>query len=238
MNGADIVVNTDGDNQYPGKYIPKLVRPIILGQADIVIGNRQPTKVPFFSPVKKFFQWLGNKVVSTVVREDLPDAVSGFRAYSREALYQINATSEFSYVIDTIIQAYKKGLQINWVTIKSNPPTRPSRLFGNIFEHIKKSTANIIRVYITYEPLKVFILLSLPSLIVGILGVLRYLYYALLLGHSDGMIQSLIISGICLTIGITLFALGILGDVIAKNRVLMEQQLLILKRLSIKKDDE
>lgn len=173
-----------------------------------------------------------------MVHENLPDAVSGFRAYSKEALYQINVTSEFSYVIDTLIQAYKKGLQVNWVTIRSNPPTRPSRLFGNIFEHIKKSTANILRVYMMYEPLKVFILLSTPSLALGIFGLFRYLYYALFFGQGSGMIQSLIISGICLSVGITLFALGIIGDILAKNRILIEQQLLISKRLESNPDYE
>ncbi len=156
--------------------------------------------------------------------------MSGFRAYSREALYEINVTSRFSYVVDTLIQAYKKGLNIAWIDIDTHAPTRQSRLFRNIWEHIGKTTMNISRVYILYEPLKVFFILSLPSLIIGLAGVLRFMYLYYFTGVGREAIQSLIISGVSITIGITLFSLGIIGDLMAKNRTLMEQQLSLQKR--------
>lgn len=139
--------------------------------------------------------------------EKIPDSVSGFRAYSREALYEINVTSRFSYVVDTLIQAYKKGLSIIWIPIETHAPTRPSRLFRNIWEHIGKTAMNIARVYMLYEPLKVFLFLSLPSIILGTMGILRfgYLYYVVEIGREA--IQSLIISGVSVTIGITLISL-------------------------------
>jgi glycosyltransferase involved in cell wall biosynthesis len=232
---ADILVNTDADNQYPGKYIEDLVRPILEKKADIVIGNRRPTKVDHFRWYKKILQWLGNIVLSFITGEKLPDSVSGFRAYSREALFELNVTSKFSYVIDTIIQSYKKWLQIQWVPISTNPPTRPSRLFKNIFQHIKKSTIDILRVYTMYEPLKVFLIMSAPFLIVGLGGIFRFIYYYLATDLWHGMIQSLVISGSLITIGISLFSLGIIADLVAKNRFLAEEQLKMLKKLKYDK---
>ena len=200
MLGADIVVNTDADNQYPGDKIAELVRPILEGKADMVIGNRNPGQNRHFTPFKRFLQKLGNRVVSFVAGEKIPDSVSGFRAYSREALYEINVTSRFSYVVDTIIQAYKKGLSIAWIDIETHAATRPSRLFRNIWEHIGKTTMNIARVYMLYEPLKVFLILSVPSILMGTIGILRfgYLYYVVEIGREA--IQSLIISGVSVTI--------------------------------------
>ncbi|MDD5770265.1 MAG: glycosyltransferase family 2 protein [Candidatus Gracilibacteria bacterium] len=233
--GADILVNTDADNQYPSKYIKDLVRPIIEKKADIVIGNRKPTEVGHFKWYKKYLQGLGNVVLSFVVSEKLPDSVSGFRAYSRESLYELNVTTKFSYVIDTIIQAYKKGLKIDWVDITTNLPTRPSRLFKNIFEHIKKSTISIFRVYIMYEPLKVFLVLSLPFLITGFIGIFRFVYIHFFVNPLAGLLQSLIISGALITIGISLFSLGIIGDLIAKNRFLIEENLKMSKKMKYEK---
>ncbi|NRH21505.1 glycosyltransferase family 2 protein [Candidatus Gracilibacteria bacterium] len=230
-NGADILVNTDADNQYPGRYIADLVQPILEGRADIVIGNREPTKVGHFRWYKKFLQGMGNTVLSFITGERLPDSVSGFRAYSREALYEINVTSKFSYVIDTIIQSYKKGLQVAWVPIETNLPTRPSRLFKNIFQHIKKSTFDILRVYTMYEPLKVFLIMSIPFLLVGIFGIIRFIYYFFFTALGQGMIQSLVISGALITIGVSLFSLGIIADLIAKNRFLSEEALKISKKI-------
>lgn len=230
MLGADIVVNTDADNQYPGNRIPDLIRPILEGKAEMVIGNRKPGSNPHFSAFKRLLQRLGNSVVSMVAGQKIPDSVSGFRAYSREALYEINVTSRFSYVVDTLIQAYKKGLSIAWIDIDTNAPTRSSRLFKNIWEHIGKTMMNITKVYILYEPLKVFFILSLPSLFVGLAGVIRFIYLYYFTGIGREAIQSLIISGVSVTIGITLFSLGIIGDLMAKNRTLIEQQLSLQKR--------
>lgn len=230
MLGADIIVNTDGDNQYPGERIPDLIRPILEGRAEVVVGNRNPGQNIHFSPFKRFLQRVGNHVVSFVAGERLPDSVSGFRAYSREALYEINVTSRFSYVVDTLIQVYKKGLAIEWVDIETHAQTRPSRLFRNIWEHIAKTSMNIGRVYMLYEPLKVFFILSLPSLLLGVFGVLRFVHAYIFTNIGREMIQSVIISGVSITIGITLFSLGIIGDLMSKNRTLAEQQLSLQKR--------
>lgn len=230
-NEADIVVNTDADNQYPWKYIKDLVKPIIEGKADIVIWNRKPTKVNHFKWYKKSLQWLWNKVLSFIVNDKLPDSVSWFRAYSRESLFELNVTSKFSYVIDTIIQAYKKWLKIEWVDITTNPPTRPSRLFKNILEHIRKSTIDILRVYTMYEPLKVFLLLSIPFLLIGVIWTLRFVFYYIFTDSWRWMIQSLVISWSLITIWISLFSLWIIADLIAKNRFLIEENLKLNKKM-------
>lgn len=235
MLGADIIVNTDWDNQYPWNKIAELIQPILDGRAEVVIWNRNPGKNPHFTKWKRFLQKLWNSIISIVARENLPDSVSGFRAYSREALYEINVTSRFSYVIDTLIQIYKKWLWIVWIEVETNPPTRPSRLFASMWEHVGKTTGNIIKVYILYEPLKVFFILSLPSLFIGIAGVSRFIYLYYFTGIGREAIQSLIISWVSITIGITLFSLGILGDIMAKNRALVEQQLSLQKRQNFRK---
>lgn len=227
---ADIVVNTDADNQYPGRYIADLVAPIVAGKADIVIGDRNPTQSPHFHWLKRKLQWLGNWVVGSLAGHMMPDSVSGFRAYSRDSLFALNVTSQFSYVIDTIIQAHKKWLQIDRTPIETNPPTRPSRLFGNIWEHIKKSTANIIRVYTMYEPFKIFLMASVPFLVIGLIYIIRFLikYFTL---WSDGNIQSLILSAILIMVWINFFSLWVIGDVISKNRSLVEENMTMMKKL-------
>jgi glycosyltransferase involved in cell wall biosynthesis len=230
MLWADIIVNTDGDNQYPGNRIPDLIQPILNWYADVVIGNRKPWTNRHFTPFKRLLQRIWNYVVSCVAGQKIPDSVSGFRAYSREALYEINVTSRFSYVIDTLIQVYKKWLSTVWIDIDTNSPTRPSRLFRTLSEHIGKTLVNITGVYILYEPLKVFFILSLPSLLLGLFGVLRFLHAYMFTDVGREMIQSLIISGVSITIGITLFSLWIIGDLMSKNRTLIEQQLSLQKR--------
>lgn len=232
--GADIVVNTDADNQYPSRYIPDLIAPILEHRADMVIGDRTPGKVAHFSRYKKLLQRLGNVIMTWFTGEMIPDAVSGFRAYSKESLEVLNVTVRFSYVIDTILQAYKKGLAIAWIPITTNAPTRPSRLFKNIRIHIKKSAASILRVYTMYEPFRLFLLASIPFLVVGIIGVLRFMWYYFFTEHGSGMIQSLVIAGILITIGFNFVSLGILGDVVARNRILIEENLRLIKRLSRK----
>lgn len=234
-NWADILVNTDADNQYPSKYIKDLIKPIIDWKADIVIWNRKPTKTSHFKWYKKMFQWFWNIVLSIITWETLHDSVSWFRAYSRESLYELNVTSKFSYVIDTIIQAYKKWLKIEWVTITTNSPTRPSRLFKNIFEHIKKSTIDILRVYTMYEPLKVFLIISFPFLIVWSIWILRFIYIHFFINPNAWLLQSLIISWALISIWISLFSLWIVADLIAKNRFLIEENMKIIKKIKYKK---
>jgi glycosyltransferase involved in cell wall biosynthesis len=222
--GCDVFVNTDADNQYPSRYIPALVGPVIEGRADIVIGNRRPWKVRHFSLLKRAFQFVGNAITRRIAGVYVPDTVSGFRAYSREALLRLNVISRFSYVLDTIVQAGKKGLVVKSVPIETNPPTRKSRLFTSMYQHMRKSAANILRVYTIYEPFKTFLLLSLVFFVpAGILALRFFVYYVL--GHSQGHIQSLIASAIGFTIGAVLFSLGVIGDLIGINRTLLEDLL-------------
>ncbi len=222
-NGADILVNTDGDNQYPSKYIPALIQPIINKQADIVVGNRQTNKIQHFSPVKKFFQWLGTEVTKFLSGEkDMDDAVSGFRAYSKEALKELNVTSDFSYVLDTTVQAANKRLKLVSVPIETNAPTRPSRLFSSIWQHIRKSATDIIRVYSMYQPLKIFIWLGVITFIIGLIPIIRFVIFYFN-NDASGKIQSLILGAMLIIISVNFFALGIIGDLLAKNRKLIEQ---------------
>ncbi|MFH0942944.1 MAG: glycosyltransferase family 2 protein, partial [Candidatus Beckwithbacteria bacterium] len=166
--GADIIVNTDGDNQYPQKDIPKLIRPILQDKAKMVIADRQTDKIEYFSLAKKLFQKLGSWVVRLASGVKVPDAVSGFRAFSKEAAQQINITTEFSYVIETIIQAGKKKIPITSVAIKVNRKTRESRLYHNMWSHIKNSAATIVRVFTMYEPLKTFSYIAGVSFLAGL----------------------------------------------------------------------
>jgi len=223
-NGATILVNTDGDNQYKSADIPKLISPILKGEADIVIGDRETNKIEYFSIVKKFFQWLGTKVTSTLVGEkELKDAVSGFRAYSKDALIQLNVTSGFSYVLDTTVQAAYKKIKMVSVPIEINAPTRPSRLFKNIFQHMRKSSVNILRVYAMYHPLKIFLWLGGITFFLGFIPIIRFLYsYFFIESGGEGKIQSLIIGALFIIVSSNFFALGIIGDLLSKNRTLIE----------------
>ncbi|MEK6854641.1 MAG: glycosyltransferase [Nanoarchaeota archaeon] len=227
--GADIFVNTDADNQYPSKYIPDLVKPVVEHRADLVIGNRKPWKVKHFSLLKRALQWFGNGVTRRVLGSNVPDTVSGFRAYSRDAMMRINVVTKFSYVLDTIMQAVQKDLRIEFIDIDTNPPTRKSRLFRNIFQHMKKSGTNLVRIFYLYEPLKTFTYSSVVFFIPGVALLVRwfYLYFSRLGG---GNIQSLIISAILLITSVLLFALGIIGDSIKTNRMLIEDTLYNLKK--------
>jgi len=225
-NGADILINTDGDNQYPSRYIPSLIQPIIDGTADIVIGNRQTKNIKHFSWSKKRLQWLGTKVVSILIGEPkLRDAVSGFRAYNRKAMLNLNVTSTFSYVLDTTIQAKVKGLRIVSVDITTNPPTRPSRLFSSTFQHIRKSTMDIIRVYAMYRAMRVFFWIGLTLLIIGLAPMIRFVYDFFFGNGGDGKIQSLIIGSTFIMSSVIMFALGVIADLLSKNRMLIERLL-------------
>lgn len=227
--GADILVNTDANNQYPSRYIKDLVKPILEGKADMVVGNRMPWKVKHFSPLKRLFQYLGNMITRKISKSPVPDMVSGFRAYSKYSMLKLNVTVQFSYVLDTIMQASKKGLAIVSVPIETNPPTRKSRLFKNMFEHMKKSAVNIIRCYSIYEPFKTFMLGSIVFFAPALFLLLRFLWYW---SHSSGSgrIQSLIISAILFFLGGLMVSLGIIGDLIGTNRMLIEQQLYLKKK--------
>jgi len=229
--GADIVVNTDGDNQYPGKYIAELVRPIVEGQADIVIADRQTHTIAEFSAGKKLLQRVGTKILNMAAGTNVPDAPSGFRAYSRESLLRLNIVTRFSYAMETIVQAGNKGLAIASIPITVNAKTRESRLFSSNFEHVVKSGSAIFRAFTMYRPYVVFASLGLFLLAVGSIPVVRYLFF-LLADHTSGArhIQSLIAGSVLLIGSFISFTLGIVGDLIRINRTLIEDNLEQTKR--------
>lgn len=232
---ADILVNTDWDAQYPWKYIIDLVAPILQKEADIVIWNRQTSKVSHFSPLKKFLQFLGSFVVRKFSWLEIEDSVSWFRAYSRESLMKINITTKFSYVIDTIMQASDKNIKVKTVKITINPVTRPSRLFKNIGQHIYKTTIDLFRIYLMNNPFKAFLLIGMPFFILWNIWVIRFLYYFYITPVWTWKIQSLVISWVLLTIAVQLFAMWIIGDLIGKNRKLIEDNLYFSKKNMYKK---
>lgn len=229
--GADILVNTDGDNQYPSERIPDLVRPIVEKKAEIVVGDRQTTKIDEFSPIKKLLQKIGSKVTSISAGENIPDAVSGFRAYSSKALQQINIITNYTYTVDTLIQATKKGLDIEWIPISVNKKTRESRLIKSLWSKVLKSGSTILRMYAIYEPFKIFFWAGVSVFLPGILLVGRFLfYYVTSSPRAGGLIQSLLIGSVLILVSVQLFSLGIIADLIRVNRKLIEKILEIEKR--------
>jgi glycosyltransferase involved in cell wall biosynthesis len=229
-NGADIFVNTDGDNQYPSRYIEKLVEPIINGSADIVVGNRVPWNVKHFSFIKRKLQYTGNYFVRNIVKSNVKDAVSGFRAYNKEAMLRINVTTRYSYVLDTSVQAYYKNLRVDNCLININKPTRKSRLFNNIFEHCIRSGLNLLRLYYLYEPFKTFFMFSFLLFIPGFFLLMRFFVFYLFLGEGSGHIQSLIVSSILLVGSILMFGLAVIGDSMKTNRTIQEENLYLTKK--------
>ncbi|MFO7243514.1 MAG: glycosyltransferase family 2 protein [Actinomycetes bacterium] len=223
-HGADIVVNTDGDNQYPQQRIADLVKPILEGRADIVIGDRQTQTIAHFSPFKKLMQRFGSWVVNRAAKTELPDAASGFRAYSRYSLYRLNIVTTFSYCMETIIQAGNKRIAITSVPIETNAKTRESRLFDSMFEHMLRSGQAILRSYVMYRPWSVFRLLTLLFLVAGLTPYVRYLVLTLQ-GDEGNHIQSLVLGGALLVGAALALALGILSDLAKSNRILLEDQL-------------
>lgn len=231
-NGADIIVNTDADNQYPQKDIPRLIQPIIEGKADIVIGDRQTSKIAHFSKVKKTLQRFGSATVRFFSRATVPDAVSGFRAYSRDAALSMNIVTDFSYVIETIIQAKYKGLSIASVKVETNPPTRKSRLFKNMLQHIRLSMVTIFRIYTMYQPFRVFLAIGVFVFFIGLLLALRFIYFVIL-GSGVGHIQSLLLSAVLMVIGFQTAMTGVVADLIGINRKLIESGLRRIKSLEL-----
>jgi len=235
--GADIIVNTDGDNQYPQAEIPRLIDPILHNEADIVIGDRQVQTVPHFSPLKKRLQRWGSWVVCLASGIRAPDATSGFRAYSREAALRMSVLTRYTYTLETIIQAGKKGLRVTYVPIQVNHPTRDSRLIKSNWTYVKHSAATILRLYAFYEPLRTFSFLSVPFVVIGLFALIRFLYF-----HFTGQagigrhVQSLVLGGTLLTIGFLLFVLGVVADLIAANRMLLEETMYRVKRMETAKE--
>lgn len=226
-HGADIIVNTDGDHQYDSGSIADLVRPIVEKRADIVLGDRQPGQNMEFSPSKRLLQKIGSSVVSNFANVNITDAVSGFRAYSREAALAINVMTRFSYTTETLIHAGQKGFTITSVLVKTNKTDRPSRLFRSTWSFVSKQAATILRSYVMYRPLNAFMTLGGAMILIGLLPVVRFLFL-FMTGDGDGNVQSLVLGGVFLLAGYITVILALLSDTIATNRQLLER---VLRRL-------
>lgn len=237
--GADIIVNTDGDNQYPQQMIPDLVAPILRGEADMVIGDRQVRNIEHFSPIKKSLQLMGSWVVRQASGTTVPDAPSGFRAFSREAALRLSVITKYTYTLETIVQAGKKNISIASVPIRTNTVTRPSRLVRGLFDYVKKSSATIVRIYALYEPLKVFFYLGGLLILFGILGWLRIMWFWFSEEHMNfratftGHLPSVIFAVLALIIGFQIWLIGLLADLIASSRRLTEDTLYRVKRMEL-----
>ena len=232
--GADYIVNTDADNQYAGREIPRLLAPLLAGEADIVIGDRNIAELQHMSWRKRQLQRLGSWVVRQVSNTDVPDTTSGFRAYTRDAALRMTVVSEFSYTLESIIQAGKKRMAIAHVPIETNPRTRESRLFDSVFSYIKRSAATIVRIYAMYEPLKIFTYIGLAIFGVGLAIVIRAMY-PLLFGNAYGtrFIQSLILAAVLMIVGFQVLLIGLLADVISGTRKLLEDLLYRVRSLEL-----
>ena len=234
--GADIIVNTDADNQYFGGDIVKLIQPIIKKDADIVVGDRQVETIRHFSPVKIFLQKFGSWVVRQLSGTEVPDATSGFRAYSRDAAMQLNVVSDFTYTIETIISAGKKNLAIAHVPVKTNSKLRESRLFPSIRVYLQRSLVTMLKVYSMYRPLRLFTFAGGTTFLLGFAIGCRYLFF-FFMGQTEGHIQSLILSAILLIVGFQIIMMGIAAELISVNRQLLEDiQLRIKNQESRPKD--
>ncbi|MEO8076943.1 MAG: glycosyltransferase family 2 protein [Acidobacteriota bacterium] len=233
--GADFIVNTDADNQYAGHEIAKLLGPLLRGEADIVIGDRNVGAVQHMSWRKRQLQRLGSWVVRQVSNTTVPDTTSGFRAYTREAALRMTIVSEFSYTLESIIQAGKKRMAIAHVPVATNARTRDSRLFDNLFSYIKRSSATIVRIYTMYEPLKVFTYIGLLVFGAGFALSLRFLYhYFTETGIGpERYLQSLIASAVLMIVGFQVLVIGLLADVISANRKLLEDLLYRVRGLEL-----
>lgn len=220
-NGADIIVNTDADNQYCAEDIATLIHPILEGKADMVIGARPIDQTEHFSFIKKKLQHFGSWVVRKASNTDIPDAPSGFRAYSRDAAMRLNVVNDYTYTLETIVQAGREKIAITSVPVRTNEELRPSRLFNSIWGYVKKSMLTILRAYMMYKPLKCFSYLAAVPIAVGLLIGFRFLYY-MTTGQSGGHVQSLILACTLIIMGFLTFMIGLVADVIAANRKLLQ----------------
>ena len=221
-NGADIIVNTDADNQYCGDDIEKLIAPILEGKADIVIGERPIDQTAHFSWLKKKLQHFGSWVVRKASNTDIPDAPSGFRAYSREAAMQMNVVNEYTYTLEQIVQAGRTKIAITSVPIRTNDELRPSRLFSSMFGYVKKSMLTIIRAYLMYKPMRFFIGLGFIPFLIGLAIGIRFIVF-LCMGGGQGNVQSLILCSMLILIGVMIWVVGLLADVMAANRKILQE---------------
>ena len=235
-NGADIIVNTDADNQYCGADIEKLVRPILEGKADVVIGERPIDATEHFSPLKKKLQHFGSYVVRVASKTDIPDAPSGFRAFSRDAAMHLNVMNNYTYTLETIVQAGRTSMAITSVPIRTNGELRKSRLFHSMFGYVKRSMLTIVRAFMMYRPLTFFSILGLIPFTLGFALVIRFLVF-FFRGAGNGHIQSLVFSSTLMLLGFMTFIVGLQADVIANNRKLLEDIQYRVRRLDYKESE-
>ena len=231
--GADIIVNTDADNQYNASDIEKIVAPILQGNADIVIGARDIDNIKEFSPLKKFLQKLGSAVLRLLSTTKVQDAPSGFRAFSRNAALNINVFDNYTYTMETLIQAGAKGLKVVSVPIRVNPQTRKSKLVKNVFDYVLKSLKTTIRMFIVYRPFRFFATIASIISLAGVILVCRFLYFYFT-GHGNGHIQSLVFASVFLISSILLFIVAIIGDLMSINRKLLEDIQTRIRKLELK----
>lgn len=227
--GADIIVNTDADNQYKAEDINKLVQPILQGQAEMVIGDRGVRSVAHFPLHKRALQAIGSRVVSAIAGFDIPDATSGFRAITREVALETMVLSNYSYTLETLIQAGAKKVRVSFVQIETNPPERPSRLFRSIRNYLVNSSVTIMRSFAMYRALRIFTVISMLMLIAGVLIGGRFVYFYLR-DAGTGMVQSLILAAVLLIVGFITFLIGIIADLVSFNRKILEEVLYRLRR--------
>jgi glycosyltransferase involved in cell wall biosynthesis len=222
--GADVIVNTDADNQYQAEDILRLVEPILAGRAQVVVGDRGVATLDVFTPIKRWLQRLGSWVVGKVSGMNIPDATSGFRALSREAALRTLVLSDYSYTLETLIQAGSRHLPVEFVKIRTNPATRPSRLMRSIPHYLANSSATIVRAYTMYRPLRVFSALGGLLLLGGLILGMRFLYFWVL-GQGNGHVQSVILAAVLSIVGFQVFLIGLVADLIGFNRKILEDLL-------------
>lgn len=235
--GADVIVNTDADNQYKAEDITKLVEPILEGESEMVIGDRGVRTIEHFGPHKRLLQRVGSKVVSATAGFDIPDATSGFRAITREVALETMVLSNYSYTLETLIQAGAKKTRVSFVPIETNPPERPSRLFRSIRNYLVNSTVTIMRSFTMYRALRIFTIISILMLLLGSAIGIRFLIF-FLQGRGSGMVQSLILAAVFLIVGFITFLIGLIADLVSFNRKILEEVLIRLRRQDSEKPDK
>ena len=231
--GADVIVNTDGDNQYDGKDIPKLVGPILSGKADMVVGNREVHKIEHFSPLKISLQKLGSWVVRQASATEVPDTTSGFRAYNREAAIQMAVVSKFTYTLETIIQAGKQLVAVDHVAIRTNPKTRESRLFPSMWSYVRRNSVSIFRIYSQYEPLRVFMTAAVVVGLIALVVWARFAYFYIVEDEGAGHVQSLILGAVLFNAAMVLAALGVMGDLMSAQRTMIQRTFERVRRIEL-----
>lgn len=235
---ADIIVNTDGDNQYRGEDVEKLLEPILAGRADIVVGDRGVATVSHFSPLKRRLQQVGSWIVQQAAGVEIPDATSGFRALTREAALRTLVLGQYSYTLETLIQAGARQMAIAYVPVRTNPQTRPSRLMRSVPHYMSQSALTILRTYSLYFPLRIFLGVGTLMIGAGVLLGLRFLYFYVMSQGATGKVQSLILAAILLIVGFQTCLVGLLADLIGFNRRILEETLFRIRRIELKEEME